>query len=327
MYNTPSRGVTIIIVSYNSLEHIDACLNSVLRQTYPDYEVIFVDNSSSDGSLQYARAKYPALKFVENDSNLGYAAGINSALPYATGEFIAPLNIDTEVTPDWLAVMVRFLEANPQASAVTPKILLFDDRRRINAEGHNIHVTGLSFCRHLNKTDSGSTAPERVSGVSGCSYLMRRELFERMGGAPADSFMSNDDVIVSWLLHLMGYEIYCHSGAVVYHKYRLKMDPNKLFRLEKDRGKLVLSTLRPVTLVLMSPVFLTIELMILAYSLVKGRAYARAKCNALASLWRERRGISEKRKRYSKLRKVPDRRIISRLRWGLEWRQLFGIMR
>ncbi len=327
MNNVACHKVTIIVVSHDSMEHLETCLNSIMNQTHLHYEVIFVDNHSSDGSLEYVRAKYPGLKFVENDSNLGYAAGINSALPHATGEFIAPLNIDTEVAPDWLANMVEFLSDNPQAGAVTPKILLFDDRKRINAEGHKVHVTGLSFCRHLNKTDSGASGPERVSGVSGCSYLMRREVLEGMGGAPSDSFMSNDDVIVSWLVHLMGYEIYCVPGSVVYHKYRLKMDAGKLFRLEKDRGKLVLATLRPVTLVLMSPVFLTIELMIMAYSLVKGRAYARAKFSALAALWRERRGIAEKRKRYRRLRKISDRRLVGRLGWGLEWRQLFGIVR
>jgi GT2 family glycosyltransferase len=317
--------VSVIVVSYNSMRHIDACLDSLLRQTYADYEVIFVDNGSTDGSLAYARAKYPGLIFVANQGNLGYADGVNSALPHARGELIAPLNIDTEVSSEWLGVMVRFLDEHPAVGAVTPKILLFDDRRRINAKGHNVHISGMSFCRSLYKIDDGSVTPEKVSGVSGCSYLIRRGPLERMGGLPSGSFMSNDDVIVSWLLQLMGYEIYCTPEAVVYHKYSLKMDPAKMHRLEKDRGKLVLATLRPLTLVICSPVFLAIELMTGVYGVVRGRAYARAKASAIASLWRERDEIREKRRRYRELRAISDRALLRRLRWGLEWGQLLRI--
>ena len=318
--------VSVIVVSYNSMEHIETCLTSLTKQTYPNYEVIFVDNNSSDGSIQYAQSRFPNLKFVNNDANVGYAVGINSALPYCAGEFIAPLNIDKEVAQDWLATMVEFLKVKPGVGAVTPKILLFDDRKRINTMGHNVHVTGLGFCRRLYELDNNYLNPERVSGVSGCSYLIRRDMFERIGGAPEDSFMSNDDVIVSWLIHLLDFEIYCLPASIVFHKYRLKMDPGKLFRLEKDRGKLVLSMLKPLTLVVMSPIFLVVELMILAYCLVKGRAYTRAKLSSLASLWRERHIITERRKQYKTLRKISDRHLLSRLRWGLEWGQLFGIM-
>jgi len=74
-------------------------------------------------------------------------------------------------------------------------------------------------------------------------------------------------------------------------------------------------------------VLLAVEAMTLGYSVVKGRAYARAKMSALASLWKERGKIKEKRRRYSKLRTVSDRHLLGALRWNLEWKQLFGIVR
>ncbi len=318
--------VSVIVVSYNSRQHIDVCLDSLMKQTYPNCEVVFVDNGSTDGSFEYTRQKYPGLVFVPTNANLGYAGGINAGLPHASGELIAPLNVDTEVAPTWLAVMVAGLLAGPRTGAVTPKILLFDDRGWVNAKGHNVHVSGLSFCRDLYRADNGAVAPERVSGVSGCSYLVRRETLERMGGAPgAESFMSNDDVVLSWLLHLMGYDIYCLPAAVVYHKYRLKMDANKLYRLEKDRGKLLLSTLDPLTLVLGSPGFLAIELMVFAYALVRGPAYAGAKLSAWRALWRERRQTRDLRRQRRTLRQVSDWRLLRSLRWGLEWGQLLRV--
>jgi len=322
-----AKRASVILVNYNGMSHLDACISSVLKQSYTNFEVIFVDNNSSDGSLEYARTKFPNLTFVVNDKNLGYAGGINSGLPYATGDYIGPLNIDTEVVPNWLGAMVAFLDENPQVGAATPKVLLFDDRTKINAMGLNIHISGLGFCRGLGNNDEHSVIPENVSGVSGCSYLIRREILEEMGGAPGWCFMGNDDVIVSWLLRLMDYEVYCLPESIVFHKYNLKMDPEKLFRLEKNRQSLLLSTLKPLTLLACLPILLVIELMILVYSLAKGRPYIRAKFTALASLWKERSVIKQRRAQHQLLRKISDFALLRRLNWNLEWAQLLDTMR
>jgi GT2 family glycosyltransferase len=318
-----AKRASVILINYNGMSHLDACISSVLKQSYTNFEVIFVDNNSSDGSLDYVRNKFPNLTFVVNDKNLGYAGGINSGLTYASGDYIAPLNIDTEVAPNWLGAMVAFLDDNPEVGAVTPKVLLFDDRTKINAMGLNIHVTGLGFCRGLGKKDDNSVIPENVPGVSGCSYLIRRQLLEQMGGAPGWCFMGNDDVIVSWLLRFMGYEVYCLPESIVFHKYRLKMAPEKLFRLEKNRHTLLLSTLKPLTLLVCLPVLLAIELMIIAYSLAKGRSYIRAKLAALASLWQERSTIKQRQAEYQLLRRISDFRLFKKLKLALEWGQVF----
>jgi GT2 family glycosyltransferase len=320
-----TKKASVVLVNYNGMPHLDACISSVLQQSYTNFEVIFVDNNSNDASLEYARSQFPDLIFVTNNENLGYAGGINSGLAHANGEYIAPLNIDTEVTPNWLSSMVAFLDENPQAGAVTPKVLLFDDHTKINALGLNIHIAGLGFCRGLGKEDNISVIPENVPGVSGCSYLIRRPLFEQMGGAPEWCFMGNDDVIVSWLLRLMGYEVYCLPESVVFHKYSLKMSPEKLYRLEKNRHILLLSTLKLLTLVACLPILLAIDFMIVAYSLIKGRPYVKAKFAALASLWRERRSIKQRRAQYQSLRKVSDSYLFRRLNWNLTWSQLWGI--
>jgi GT2 family glycosyltransferase len=316
------KKVSVILVNFNGMSHIDTCITSLLNQTYRHFEVIFVDNNSSDGSLQYAQNKSPQLIFVQNDKNLGYAGGINSGLLHATGDCIAPLNIDTEVTPNWLGAMVSFLDDNPQVAAVTPKILFFSDRSKINALGLNIHVTGLGFCRQLGKPDDGSTSPEKVSGVSGCSYLIRREILERMGGAPEECFMGNDDVIVSWLVSLMGYDMYCVPEAVIYHKYILKMNPERLYTLEKNRQALLLSTLRPLTFAACFPIFTVVEILIIGYCTLKGMTYLKAKFSAFSSLWKERDSIKQKRVRYMHLRKVSDFELLRKLEWNLDWRQI-----
>jgi hypothetical protein len=319
------KKVSVIVVNFNGMSHIDTCIASLLKQTYRHFEVIFVDNNSSDGSLQHAQKKSPQLIFVQNDKNLGYAGGINSGLAHATGDYIAPLNIDTEVTPNWLGAMVSFLDANHQVAAVTPKILLFNDRSKINALGLNIHVTALGFCRQLGKPDDGSINPEKVSGVSGCSYLIRREILERMGGAPEECFMGNDDVIISWLVNLMGYDIYCVPEAVLYHKYMLKMSPERIYTLEKNRQALLLSTLKPLTFAACFPIFAIIEILIVCYCTLKGMTYLKAKFSAFSSLWKERDSIKQKRERYRQLRKVSDFELLRRLKWNLDWKQILRL--
>jgi GT2 family glycosyltransferase len=321
-----TNRVSVIIVNYNGMPHIDVCISSILKQSYPNFEVIFVDNASTDGSLEYARKFFPELIFVANDSNLGYAGGINSALDFATGQYIAPINTDTEVAPGWLSSMVNFLEANPLTGVVTPKILIFAEQDRINAKGLDIHITGLGFCRRLYQKDDGSPNPEKVPGISGCSYLIRQEVFKQMGGAPEECFMAYDDVVISWLLNLMGFEIYCVPKAVVFHKYIAKTEPDRFFRLEKNRQALLLSSLKPFTLVACLPLFVVIELMVVIYSMTKGKAYIRAKLEAFASLWRERKYIKQRRARYQQLRKLSDFALFRKLNWNLDWVRLFRVV-
>jgi GT2 family glycosyltransferase len=320
-----AKKVSVILVNYNGMSHLDVCISSVLKQSYANFEVIFVDNNSSDGSLEYARSKFPDLTFVVNDKNLGYSGGINSGLAHATGDYIAPLNMDTEVAPNWLGAMVACLDENPRAGAITPKVFLFDDRTKINTMGLNIHITGLSFCRGLGKKDDNLINPEMVPGITGCSYLIRRQLLEQMGGAPEWCFMYYDDVVISWLLHLMGYEMYCLPESVVFHRYSLKLNPDKLFRLEKNRQALLFSTLRPLTLLACLPILLAIDLMILVYNLIKGPSYIKAKFSAMASLWRDRSNIKQRRAQYRSLRKVSDFTLLRQLNWNLDWPQLWGV--
>ena len=318
-----SQKISVIIVNYNSLDHIDTCVTSVLNQTYPDFEVIIVDNNSADDSLNYARTQFPGLIYVTNTENLGYAGGVCSALEYASGQLIAPLNIDTEVADDWLAQMADFLDRNPGAAAVTPKILLFNNRNRINAMGMNVHVSGMAFCRHLYKEDDGLIEPQRVFALSGCSYLIRREILEQINNSVGQWDIYYDDVIISWLINLMGHDIWCTPGAVIYHKYALKMNRDKFLIYERCRHFFVLSVLKPFTLLILSPVLIVTELLVVVYSLLKGRHYIKAKMGAIRSIFQQARSIRKKRAQYQQLRKKSDFRLLKRLSWNLEWGQLF----
>jgi len=320
--------VSVIIVVYNGVEEIARCIRSVLATRYDNLEVIVVDNASTDGSADYVKHQFPSTIVVENRRNLGYAGGINSGLRYATGKYIVPLNMDVEVEDNWLQPLIEFLERHPDVAAVTPKILLDQDRTRVNTMGANTHFTGLSFCREPNRPSTHvSNVPERVPGISGACYVISKELLEQAGGAPAECFMGNDDVVLSWTLNLMGYDLYCVPQSVIYHDYELVLDPEKLFILERNRLAMLLSCLKLSTWLIGLPFFALSEAAILVYNLLKGGGYLRAKLRAYAAVWQQRRDIQERRRHIQRYRRISDWRLFGKLSKNLDWGQLFELLR
>jgi len=322
------KKVSVIAVNFNGMAHLERCISSILKQTHPNFEIILVDNGSTDGSLDYARRLFPELTIVANSRNSGYAGGINAGLKYATGDYIAPLNIDTEVDENWLAPLVRFMEENPGVGAVTPKILLYHDRTTVNALGLNSHITGLGFARGLNGKDGTFLdKPMKVAGVSGCSYLIRREILEQTHGLNEDNFMYYDDVDLSWTINLMGYDIYCLPRSVVYHKYELKMTPEKLFLLEYGRLNMLACHLKLATFMICLPAFVLTELLVTAYCIVRGRKYISAKLRVFPLVFHNIRQLVKRRRDVQSLREISDFQLFRRLQLNYEWGQLSHILR
>ena len=320
--------VSVIVVNYNGLSYLGTCLRSVLAQNLTDFEVILVDNKSSDGSLEYVRRMFPDLLVVANEKNLGYTGGINSGISHAKGKYLAPLNVDTEVEKNWLGAMVKFMDANPDAGSVTPKSLLYRDRGKVGVMGLNIHITGLGFVRGLNMQDGAlPKEPFQVAGVSGCSFLIRREIVERMGGLNEGNFLYYDDVDLSWVVNLMGYKIYCVPQSVVYHEYELKMTPQKMFWLEHGRLNAILCYLKPLTLLALLPLLMLTEALIIGYCMIRGPRYVWAKLRAWFSVARNMRDLLRRRKQVQRLRRISDFQLIKRFRLNYEWGQVSHILR
>ena len=328
MHYTPAPLVSIIVVNYNGMAHLEECLGALAAQHYPAFEVLVVDNGSTDGSPAYIAENYPRVRYIASESNLGYSGAVNLALNYAHGTYVAVLNMDAMVEPDWLEPLIAFLETHPQAGAVTPKIVLYHQPDRINALGQNVHVTALGFNRAFNRPDQpGATAPIKVSGLHGAAFVLRKSLLEQMGGMNEACFLYHEDVDLSWMVQLMGYDIYCLPTAVVRHKYTLKMDPQKLYFLERNRLTMLLSNVRWTTLLLLAPLLALTECMMLAYCLRRGRSYIVAKARSLGWAWRRREQIARRRAQVQSLRRRSDWQMITNLRLAYEWDQLLKLGR
>src|SRR5919198_1275646 len=107
--------VSAVVVNWNGADCLPACLDSLLAQTWPELEILVVDNGSSDGSTALLRARYGAhVTLLESAVNLGFASGNNLAIRAAKGHYVALLNNDAVARPDWITTMVRAAEADPR---------------------------------------------------------------------------------------------------------------------------------------------------------------------------------------------------------------------
>ena len=136
--------VSLITVNYNGAHYLEICLPALRAQDYPaaSFEVIVVDNASSDSSLELLRTRFPWVRVIQNRANLGFAEGNNAGFRQARGEYLVLVNNDTAPSPDWLSQLVRAAEEHPEAGLVTGHLQLFYDELELELELEAVQVPG-----------------------------------------------------------------------------------------------------------------------------------------------------------------------------------------
>ena len=255
--------ISVIIPNWNGARFLPTCLDSLRRQSYPRFEVIVVDNASTDASVELMERDYSEVRLVRLPTNRGLTGGVNAGIQVARGEIIALLNNDTEADADWLSELVRALEADPEAGMAASKMLLFDRRDVIHSAGDYYRVDGLPGNRGVWQKDEGQfDAARRVFGACGGAAAYRRKLLEEIGLFDEEFFMYCEDVDLAWRAQIAGYPCAFAPRAIVYHRlsatgggriasyytgrntiYVIAKDvPPSLFR--KHWGRIVLAQLR-----------------------------------------------------------------------------------
>lgn len=213
--------VSILILNYNGLNYVDRCLNSVLQTNYPSFEVIFIDNASEDGSYRHVKRKYglnPRVRMIRNDRNYGFAGGNNVGVKKARGEYIVFLNVDTEVNPDWLKNLINTMESDPSIGAAQSKLLLMDDRKRIDTCGHMLSIFGFTHERGLREIDRGQyDYLADILGSKGAAMIVKRRILEEVGLFDEDYFALREETDLCWRIWLRGYRVVFIPTSIVYH--------------------------------------------------------------------------------------------------------------
>ena len=314
---------TVIVVNYNGGADLPRCLQS-LQTARGDFEILVVDNASTDGSAACAAGLVPGLRLVRNEANLGFGAAGNVGKCWARGEYLAFLNPDSVVDPGWLEALVAALDANPQAGLATSKILLLAEPERINACGTEIHCTGLTLCLGMGRAGTAFDRVEEVDAVSGAAFAIRRTLFERLGGFDPCFFLYFEDVDLSWRARLAGSCCLYVPGSVVYHDYQLCFGPQKTFYEERNRYLMLLKGLRWPTLLLLLPTLLLGEVVTWGFVFLRDRRRLGNKIRAYAWILQHWRQVMAERSRVQELRQVRDRALLARCTHRLDLEQVTG---
>jgi GT2 family glycosyltransferase len=231
---------SVIVLNWNGRHLLEECLDSVLAQSFRDFEAIVADNGSADGSVEFLRERYGDLvRVVPLPGNRGYAGAYNVAIPLSRGKYVILLNNDTRVDPDWLGALARACARHPEAGMFTPKILEYDQPDVIDNTGHVIYRDGLARGRsRLEKDDGRFDAEEEVFYPSGCAGVYRRDMLERTGLFDETFFAFGEDTDIGLRGRVAGYSCYYVPDARLYHKYSAtwgKYSPGKVFFVERNR--------------------------------------------------------------------------------------------
>jgi GT2 family glycosyltransferase len=212
---------SIIIPHMNGKELLRDCLDALRRQTFADFEVLIVDNGSTDGSQEFVRTHYPETQVIDLGRNYGFTGACNRGWEASQGEFIILLNNDTEADPNWLAEVVGTFRQHPQAGIVASKMLLFDERDRFHTAGDFYRLDGIPGNRGVWQKDAGQyNKEERVFSACGGAAAYRRVMLAEIGFLDDDFFFSCEDVDMGWRANLAGWQTIYAPTAVVYHKLK-----------------------------------------------------------------------------------------------------------
>lgn len=301
---------SVIIVNYNGMDDLDDCLRSVCGQDYEStYEVIVVDNDSTDGSVGFVRENFPDVRVVENATNRWFTGGVEDGIAAASGEYLVVLNPDVAVDPDWLRALLAPFTEEEGVGLTTSRIVQFDAPSRLNTCGNSSHYTGLGFCRGLDAPADDYPDREDVPAISGCSFAIPRRVYDDIGGLDESFEMYLEDMDLSWRARLAGYRIVYVPDSVVYHKYDLSLPSWKLRMYERNRYLLLSKHLEYRTLLLLLPGLLLTEVLVWMYALKTGSVSSKA--SAWWWLLRHREQVREKRRSVQALRRRSDHQFLS----------------
>jgi GT2 family glycosyltransferase len=216
--------ISVIVLNWNGKHFLEACLTSLRKQTFRDFEVILVDNGSSDGSTDYVRTNFPEVRLLALPENLGFCGGNLAGWKETRGELVVLLNNDTEAHPEWLEQLHQACLEFPAAGHFASKMMMFDERTKIDNCGFAVTSAGFTIDLGRNEQDGPQWQEARsVFGACGGAAAYRRRMLEDIGFLDTDFFMTYEDTDIAFRGQLAGYECRFVPRAIVYHRYRATM--------------------------------------------------------------------------------------------------------
>lgn len=225
------KDISVVILSHNTAALLEKCLSSVYQNCANfNLEVVVVDNASSDKSVETIQKKFPLVKLVISNKNLGYTKGNNLGVKNALGKYVFLLNSDTEVIGESLGDMLEFMEKNEDIGILGPKLINPDGSFQ-NSVGNFYSLPYVFFLLSgLEKRGIGRSSPDKFcycDWISGAAMMIRKSDFEDAGGFCGDLFMYMEEVEFCYRLKLKGIKTAFLPEAKIIHRELGKAANNK----------------------------------------------------------------------------------------------------
>lgn len=224
-------NVSIIIVNWNAREPLHNCLKSICtHEREVDYEIIVVDNASTDGSVEMVKKAWPSVALVQNSKNLGFAQANNIGIHQSTGQYVCLINPDVVVLQGCIRNLIEFMDRNPRVGMTGPRILnpdltLQPSCRHFPSIWNNLcQALALNHLLPKSRFFSGSfmnywahDTLQKVDTIGGMFWMVRRQAINEAGFLDEDFFLYGEDIDWCRRFHAAGWDIMFYPGAEAVH--------------------------------------------------------------------------------------------------------------
>jgi GT2 family glycosyltransferase len=265
---TESPKVGVVMLAYGAEPVLDVALRAVLRSRDVNVSLVLVDNGCQRTDLDALRDEL-GFDLVRPASNLGFAGGVDLGATRLVAPYLALVNSDAVAEPDALARLVA-AAAVPGTGIVSGSIRLARDRSVMNSAGNPLHFLGLSWAGGLDEPASLHQEPVDIASASGAALVLRREVWDALGGFPREFFAYYEDLDLSWRCWQRGLRVRYVPDAVVVHYYEFSRNALKMYLLDRNRLLFVLTCYGARTLALLAPALVAFELAMAVVALTQG---------------------------------------------------------
>lgn len=321
----PKPLVSVTVLNYNGKRFLKDCPQSLREQSYPNYEVVLVDNASSDGSVQFVKENFPEVAIIQNKEPLGFARGNNVGMQHALSKgakYVALLNNDTVVESNWLEELVKGIESEPNVAFCSSKILWIKDPRFLQGHADYRDIFGYPVALRTERFH-GSEVFE-VFCVPGVSTLVKSEVIRTIGYYDSKLWPGGpEDLDWGWRARLAGYKSVVNPKSVVYHYGGTEPPPTTAWTVEKrswaERNtlRILIKNYSATTLIWLLPLYFSLLGMeILFFAFIDSRIsllYLKGifwNIKHLGDTLRLRRKVQ-------KMRKVSDKELLKHMYKGI----------
>lgn len=214
--------VSVVIVNYNGIEHLRKCVTSLLNSEYPFYEIIIVDNGSTDGSVSRIKKEFEEYQnkivILDLPKNLGFAIGNRIGANKAVGDYILFLNNDTKIEPSSFGELVNVMDKDSSIGVAQAKLLLMDKPDIFDSAGATMNVLGDSRSRGVLEKDAGQyDQMDEISYAKGAAMIVRKKIWDNLDGFDPLFFVYSEESDFCWRVWLSGYRVVFAPSSKVYH--------------------------------------------------------------------------------------------------------------